>query len=50
MSTSYTYHVHKLQDVEWLYEEVQEAGHWTEWQKDMRGVRIWCYKMDDRAC
>ena len=31
------YHLHKLQDVEWLYEEVQEAGHWAEWHKDMRG-------------
>jgi hypothetical protein len=31
------YHLNKLQDVEWLFEEVQEAGHWVEWHKDMRG-------------
>ncbi|MDI6791092.1 MAG: hypothetical protein QME44_10465 [Thermodesulfobacteriota bacterium] len=33
------YHLHKLQDVEWLYDEVQEAGYWVEWHKDMRGFR-----------
>lgn len=33
--TDYT--IHKLDSVDWLYDEKQESGYWIEWHKDKKG-------------